>query len=151
MLKKILSILFGLFLSLLFLEIFLQSVSFTVKYIKDYKTYFKYKTFKTKDSVTILCIGESTTGGQYPIQLQEVLNSVNPGKFTVVDCGIPAITIAGILENFDTNVKKYNPDILLFMTGINESSEPYENYEKNEKNFNIQKIKIYRLTDKTKI
>ncbi len=143
MLKKTLSIFFGLFLSLLVLEIFLQSVSFAVKYIKDYKTYYKYKSFKTKNSVTILCIGESTTAGQYPIQLQEALNSVKPGKFAVVDCGIPAITLTEILDNFDTNVKQYNPDIILFMTGINESSYPDEN---NEKIFNIKKIKIYRLT-----
>lgn len=146
LLKKILLIFFGLILSLLLLEVFLQSASFTIKHIKDYKTYHKHKKIKTKDTITILCIGESTTRGHYPIQLQKILDNLSPGRFSVIDCGIPGTTLDIILEVFDENVKKHNPDIVVFMMGINNgfysSLKDTPTYEETA---NKTKIKTYKL------
>lgn len=152
--KKILLICLGLILSLFLLEIFLQSTSFTIKYIKDYKTSNKHKKIKTEDSITILCIGESTTYGMYPIQLQQVLDNISPGKFSVIDGGLPATMLKTISEEIEPTIKKHNPDIVLFMMGVNDgfySPEEFENEiiveDKNEnvQYVNVPKIKIYKL------
>ncbi|GEM_PF-666421 len=144
--KKILLIFLGLILSLVFLEVFLQSASFTVKHIKDYKTYFKYKSLKTKNSVTILCIGESTTGEQYPIQLQKILDNISPGKFSVIDCGHPGLTLEKIAKTIDGNIIKYNPDIIIYMMGINDGFySPVKTAFNGDDSFNKTKIKTYKL------
>lgn len=136
----------GLILSLVFLEIFLQSASFTVYHIKNYKTYYKYKTLKTKDSVKILCIGESTTGEQYPIQLQKILDNISPGRFSVIDRGNPGLTLEKISENIEANIKKYNPDIIIYMMGINDGFySPVKTSFNGDDAFNKTKIKTYKF------
>jgi len=146
-LKKVLLIFLGLFLSLLLLEIFLQSASFINNYIQEYKTFSNYKKLKSKDCVTVLCLGESTTAGQYPVQLQELLNTLNPGKFNVVDCGMPAVKLETLNENFKNNTAKYKPDIILFMMGINNGfySFSYRNpllYKNNKIHFKTYKLAL---------
>ena len=150
--KKIILIFFGLILSLFLLEVFLQSASFTIKYIKEFKTYHKYK--KTKDKIIILCIGESTTSEMYPIQLQKVLNNISPNNFSVIDCGVPGRMLETISEEIEPTIKEYNPDIILFMMGINDGfylSKEDENEiipeDTNEPVPNVKttKIKIYKL------
>ncbi|MDD3729701.1 MAG: hypothetical protein PHI20_01540 [Endomicrobiaceae bacterium] len=136
----------GLILSLVFLEIFLQSASFTVYHIKNYKTYYKYKTLKTKDSVKILCIGESTTGEQYPIQLQKILDNISPGRFSVIDRGYPGLTLKKISETIEANIKKYNPDIIIYMMGINDGFySPVKTSFNGDDAFNKTKIKTYKF------
>jgi len=144
--KKIFLIFCGLILSLFLLEFFLQSTSFVIKHIKDYKTHNKYKKIKTKDSIIILCIGESTTSRQYPVQLQQLLNNIRPGKFYVIDSGLSGITLETISEEIESNIKKYNPDIMLFMMGINNGFySSKENKNMSISDINTTKIKSYKL------
>ena len=53
---------------------------------------------KKKGVYRILCLGESTTAGEYPGYLEEELNSRDMGmKFSVIDKGRPATTTTFIL------------------------------------------------------
>ena len=81
--KKISLIFIGTLLSLVFLEIGLQTVSFAITTIKNYKI---NKLLKNKDAITILCLGESTTDGQWPPILQKILDEKSKNKkFNVID------------------------------------------------------------------
>lgn len=152
--KKIILICLGLILSLFLLEVFLQSTSFAIKYIKDYKTYNKLKKIKSENTVTILCIGESTTSGMYPSYLQQVLDETEYGRFSVIDSGVPAIMLKKISEEIEDKIKKYNPAVVIFMMGVNDGFyypkefeyEPVlEDTNEKDKYANMPKIKIYRL------
>lgn len=127
LLKKILLIFLGFIFSFFLLEFVLQTASFITKIVisaqnKSLESQIANANFKkNKNTLTILCIGESTTYKQWPIQLQMYLNrnksSVN---YQVVDCGIPATNLDLILKNLDMQLKKYNPDIIISMMGIND-------------------------------
>ena len=113
-LKKFVLILFGIFLSLIFLECGLRIVSFT---LSSYQQYKNNKVLKNKSQYTIMCLGESTTIRQYPVQLQQILNEKYPDKFSVIDCGIPGANLEIILDALDRNINKYKPNIAICMMG----------------------------------
>ena len=69
--KKFLLIIIGIFLSLVFLECGLRFTGWT---ISSYQQYKNNKALRNKSQYTIICLGESTTAGQYPIQLQQILD-----------------------------------------------------------------------------
>ncbi|MDD5021955.1 MAG: hypothetical protein PHR82_07515 [Endomicrobiaceae bacterium] len=119
MFKKIFLIFLGITLSLVFLELFLQSTSFVIKNIKNYKT---NQELKKKDSITILCIGESTTDGQWPIFLEEALKARGvTKKIKVIDEGHGASNTDKLLtEVIYAKLNIYNPDIIVSMIGIND-------------------------------
>ena len=104
------------------MEFFLQTTSFVIAQTIKYKNYKSIKKqLNKKDTITILCIGESTTFKQYPIQLKEYLEKNSNKKFDIIDCGIPATTIKVLFSKLDEQIKKYNPDIVISMMGINDS------------------------------
>ena len=127
-------IIFGLFLGLLLCELLIWAAGFAVLNCQKYKN---DKIFAANTQYTILCIGESTTFEQYPKQLQERLDKKYPNKFSVIDCGVPGISLAMISQNIDKYIKKYNPDIAICMMGINETFiQQYEETDGvNRKNF----------------
>ena len=87
--KKISLVLIGTFLSFICLEIFLQTTSFAIENIRKYNNYKQQKlSLRKKDKITILCIGESTTHRQYPIQLDKYLEKNSDKNFNIIDCGI---------------------------------------------------------------
>ena len=59
--KKISLIIIGIALSLILLEISLQTISYTYKFIKNYQI---NKQLKNRNTITILCLGESTTNNK---------------------------------------------------------------------------------------
>ena len=84
--KKILLVILGILLSLIILEIGLQIAGFTATTIKKYKN----KVTKDSNTITILCLGESTTYGQWPPILQKILDEKSKNKkFNVIDEGLP--------------------------------------------------------------
>ena len=101
-------------MSLVVLESILRFVGWT---ISSYQCYKNDKTLKNKSKYRIMCLGESTTAGQYPIQLQKILDKKYPNKFSVIDCGIPGTTLEYILDSLDNNIDKYKPDIAICMMG----------------------------------
>ena len=120
--KKLSLILIGIFLSFVCLEIILQTTSFIIENIRKYNNYKQYKlSLKTKDKITILCIGESTTYQEYPIQLRKYLEKNSTQNFNIIDCGTPATKINILFSKLDEQIKEYNPDIVISMMGINDS------------------------------
>ena len=114
--KRFLLIIIGIILSLVLLECGLRVAGWA---IFSYQQYKNNKALKNKSQYTIMCLGESTTAGKYPIQLQQVLDKKYPNKFSVIDCGIIGITLETILDSLDNNINKYNPDFVICMMGIN--------------------------------
>ncbi len=112
--KKFLLIILGIFLSLVFLECGLRFAGWT---ISSYQQYKNNKALRNKSQYTIICLGESTTAGQYPIQLQQILDKKYPNKFSIIDCGIPGAFLEAILDSLEHNITKYNPNIAICMMG----------------------------------
>ena len=118
--KKISLIFIGTLLSLVFLEIGLQTVSFAITTIKNYKI---NKLLKNKDAITILCLGESTTDGQWPPILQKILDEKSKNKkFNVIDKARYACDTNDLLNLSlsDYFLKKNKIDIIISMMGIND-------------------------------
>ena len=137
--KKFLLIIPGILLSLVLLEFSLRFAGFA---ISSYRQYKNNKVLKNKSQYTIMCLGESTTADQYPVQLQQILDEKYPNKFSVIDCGIPAISLKPILKLSYNNIQKYNPDIVICMMGINNG---FYNPENNNKKIYESDLKIYNL------
>jgi hypothetical protein len=66
--KKILLVFLGIIIALCILEISLQTIALSIKIIKNYEI---NKELKKKSEITILCLGESTTDGQWPNYLKK--------------------------------------------------------------------------------
>lgn len=108
------------------------------------KTHFEK--LKNKTSFKIMCIGESTTANQYPIQLQKILDEASPGKFSVIDCGIPGTFLDVIYNNLQSNIQEYSPDMVIFMMGINNILYWQETYDVHQiECLSKTEIKIYKL------
>ena len=105
--KKFLFIILCVVLSLTFLKLSLKCIDFTISYYKQYKN---NKELKKKSKYTIICLGESSTFLQYPVQLQKILNKRYPNKFLVIDCGQKALWALT-----EENLNKYKPDIAICM------------------------------------
>jgi len=66
----------------------------------------------------ILCIGDSNTQNQYPRYLEQFLNQRNQGlKFSVIDEGLPGTNSSITLDNLESSLNRYNPDMVVAMMG----------------------------------
>jgi len=118
--KKVLLLIIGILFAFVIIELTLQILSFSYSLIKDNqnKNY-----LKTKNNIVILCLGESTTDGQWPRFLPEELSTEIPDKkFVVIDKGVRATNTSVILKNLPQYIQEYNPDIIISMMGINDGS-----------------------------
>ncbi|MDD5021550.1 MAG: hypothetical protein PHR82_05350 [Endomicrobiaceae bacterium] len=143
MFSKSFLIILGLVFGLLLCELLMWVASLTVS---NYQKYKNEKISAKNTQHTIICIGESTTFEQYPRQLQEFLDKKYPNKFSVVDCGVPGISLEMISQNIDKNIDKYNPDIAICMMGINETfiQKYAESNDINKRSF-LDNFKIYKF------
>ena len=108
--KKILLVVLGIMLSLIVLEMGLQITSFTLSIIKEYKK----EIIKDTNTITILCLGESTTDGQWPPILQTILNKKSKNKkFIVIDEALSGTNTRRIAEKIKNYLIKYNADIVI--------------------------------------
>lgn len=125
--KKLFLILIGILSALFIIEIGLQVTGLTIKIIREYTHNYStnnYKNIKNKKTITIMCVGESTTERQYPLFLEEYLVKYIPDKkFNVIDSGYGGIKLDDLYYNIKTNVNKYKPDIIVGMMGINDTTE----------------------------
>lgn len=125
--KKFVLVLLGLFFSFLCLEIGLQTAGILVKTVQKYKknhTKNTYNNIEKKDLITVMCVGESTTEGQYPVFLEEYLaNYIPDKKFNIIDSGYGGIKLDDLYYKVQENIDKYNPDIIVGMIGINDTTE----------------------------
>ena len=124
--QKIILIVFGVCLFIILLEAGLRAGGFIISSLQEYRN---WRSIKQKGQCRILCLGESTTAGQYPVYLEEILNQCNIGlKFSVIDKGAPSKNSTYILRQLPYNLDKYNPDMVVVMMGINDGTTriPYE-------------------------
>ena len=107
-----------------------------------------------KDSVRILCIGESTTavGGSdsYPRQLEDVLREGEaPGgrSFVVINKGIPGTDTSRIVNALPHYLETYKPDIVVAMMGINDTYRmvAYEGIEARGWRDMARELRVYKL------
>lgn len=118
--KKFCLVLLGIIIAFAVTEIFLQTASFYFEKIKKAEQNFA---FKTKDSITVLCLGESTTDGQWPKFLEEELKKRNLNKkFVIIDKGVKATNTSVIIKNVPDYILRYKPDIIVSMMGINDGN-----------------------------
>lgn len=148
--QKIVLIIFGLILFLIFLEIGLHIGSFVLLSIQhssnkipvDADGYYR-----------ILVLGESTTawGGEesWSSQLELILNNQNSGiKFKVFNEGASAKTTLFILTKLEDNLDKYKPHMVITMMGIND--ETYSSMKQEERIMLnspswLEKSRVYKL------
>ena len=143
--SKIALIIFGVFLTVIILEIGLRLGGQVLLSIQEYRNYLSVK---KKGAYRILCLGESTTAGQYQCYLEEMLNQRNLGiTFSVVDKGIPAINTRFILSQLENNLNRYHPDMVIAMMGINTDAKifPYEYSENSKTAFLVHSFRTYKL------
>jgi len=120
---KIGVILLGVFFLIITLELGLRLGGFLFTSRQEYGN---KVSLKQKGTCRIMCLGESTTAGQYPPYLENILNQRNIGiKFSVIDKGCSGIRTRDILLNLENNLYKYKPDMVITMMGCNDSSIAY--------------------------
>lgn len=127
------------------------------------------KSYNFKKSTTnrVLCIGDSSTYGigasdaikySYPSQLQRLLDEKAANKnFEVINLGVPGINSSQVLNRFRNNIKRYEPELIIVMVGINdpwnlEESSIIKYYEANifkklffSIDFLLNKLKTYQF------
>jgi len=147
--QKLLLVIFGLFLTLILLEVGLRIAGAFVLYLQEQHNHLSFN----KNEYRILCLGESTTalGGEdaYPRQLEVMLNAQGrQRKFTVINKGIISTTSNYILTHIDQNLDTYKPKMVIVMMGINDraylhgpnKSLWWENIKSFLKDFRVYKL-----------
>lgn len=156
--KKLGALVFGTFLTLLFLELGLRLIgSHDVSQREVIAE-------KGHGKVKIMCVGNSHTAGagapigkSYPAQLYEILNAQAKDRYRVVNKGVSNINSTYIAMNLPRWLEEEKPDYVFIMAGEANSwnkfgyQEFLKHKDRNEKstlaffNENLQKLKIYKL------
>jgi tetratricopeptide (TPR) repeat protein len=142
MYKKSMLVLFGLAFALILLEAGMRLAGFVYLSIQERGN---IRSLEKHGTYRIMCIGESTTQGQYPKYLEEELSKRYPEmKFSVIDKGRAGCNTNFIVLNMDSDLDKYAPDMVISMMGIN-----YEigdaAFENSSKVFLFRSFKVYKL------
>jgi tetratricopeptide (TPR) repeat protein len=142
---KITLIIFGLFLCLVLIETGLRLGGFLFLSAREYRN---MQSIKEKGTYRIICLGESTTTGQYPRFLEEALNQGDAGvRFSVIDKGISGIRTSAILSQVEYHLDNYNPDMVVTMMGINDNARhiPFEKDTTSKVILLMRSLKVYKL------
>ena len=103
---------------------------------------------RQKGAYRIMCIGESTTQGQYPIFLKQALDGRNRGiRFSVIDRGIKGSDSSLLVDRLESDLDAYHPAMVVAMMGINDNGR-HMSYapEMNSKIVRcIRTLKTYKL------
>ena len=98
-----------------------------------------------KDAYRIMCLGESTTFNAWPRLLEQILNQQDRGvKFSIIDKGVPGICLTNVLMQLEDNIKKYKPDMVIAMVGINDEPRGDVNFYKGSDSF-LKDFKTYNV------
>ena len=155
--SKIGLIVLGIFLALIILELGLSSTGFVLYSLQRDNGEITEK----NNEYRILSIGESTTAtlfngeSSWPEELERILNNRSSIiKFKVFNEGLSGTTSIHILNNLKDNLRKYNPDMVIAMMGINDLE--YWDYidkregiktKKTKYSGQLKKLKIVKLFD----
>jgi len=143
---KAILITLGLFFTVIILEAGLRLGGFIFLSLQEHRN---KASIQRKGTYRIMCLGESTTAGQYPVFLQEELDKHNTGiEFSVIDKGVIGIDTAFILDKLVSNIDTYNPDMVITMMGSNDLKYPHIPYgviTAEDKQPFLNSIRIYKL------
>jgi len=116
--QKALLVISGLFAAVVLLEAFLRLGGLVFSSIQERRN---LQSLRHKGAYRIMCLGESTTAGQYPSFLEEALNQRNIGvQFSVIDKGLGGAKTPVILAHLESNLDTYKPDMVIAMMGMND-------------------------------
>ena len=125
---RIILILGGLIIGIMLLETSLRFAALIYSSDKLHNTKIIFKQNSNR-IIKILCVGDSFTFGSgahrgysYPEQLQRILNEREPERFIVFNYGVPGNNSSQLFKNIDKLIQRINPDVMLIMTGANNSS-----------------------------
>lgn len=143
-------ILFGVLLFLILLEIGLRLAGLIISSLQEQRN---IVSLEQNEAYRIMCLGESTTaeGGRdsYPSQLEEILNQTNTDvRFSVINKGHRATNTSIILAELEDNIKRYKPNMVICMIGINDSGKhmPYEARSDSKIVNFLWSFKVYKLS-----
>jgi tetratricopeptide (TPR) repeat protein len=117
---------FGVLLAAVLVEAALRAGGFAVLTLQDRRNAEKARETGT---YRIMCVGESTTQGQYPAALEKRLDDAGLGvRFAVVDRGLAGATSTVLVDRLEADLDAYRPDMVVAMMGINDAGRhvPYE-------------------------
>ena len=73
----------------------------------------------------VLCVGDSHTYGagepeqdSYPAQLQGFLDERAPGRYAVLNLGVPGMNTAQVLRRLPVLVARFDPDLVVVWAGV---------------------------------
>ena len=115
--------LLGIFSLFVLLEAGLRLGGFVLFSIQEHAN---LQAIRQKGAYRILCLGESTTQGEFPKPLEQILNQRKIGvRFSVIDKGRSATNTMAILGEVDSYLAEYHPDMVVAMMGINDKGVRY--------------------------
>ena len=137
---------FGLLLAFLILEAGLRLAGFALTALQEDRNRIA---LKKGGDYRVLCLGESTTQGQYPPFLEARLNQNDRGlKFIVLDQGKGGTDTTAILNRAEAYLDQYHPDMVVAMMGINDgvvAHLPYEDPSASAMVLFLKSFKTYKL------
>ena len=109
---------FGILSAFLILEGALRVAGFALLQVQAHRN---AVSLRREGAYRILCIGESTTQGQYPAALERELNGRGAGvRFSVIDRGFVGAQTSFLVDRLEADLDAYRPDLVLAMMGIND-------------------------------
>ena len=144
--QRIILVVFGIFLFFVVLEAGLRLGGFVISSLQEHQNNLS---IRKRGTYRIMCLGESTTHGQYSSFLENKLNQRNTGiRFSVVEKGLIGNDTSAILAHLESNLDRYNPDMVITMMGINDGKEyiSYEAAATSKAMLFIKSFKTYKLT-----
>ncbi|HAF95462.1 MAG: hypothetical protein A2X34_09955 [Elusimicrobia bacterium GWC2_51_8] len=144
--QKAFLILLGIFLSLFLIEAGLRLGGFTLLAVQEHRN---RDAIKKGGAYHILCLGESTTQGQWPPFLEAAINRSGAGiQFTVIDEGMAGTNTGLILSRVESYLNKYHPDMVVAMMGVNDHGAPHlpaETPSASKPELFVKSFKTYKL------
>lgn len=143
--QKISLVIFGISLTIVLLETGLRIAGFVLLSTQERRNKIS---INKKGSYRIMCLGESTTARQYPLFLEEILNRNDIGvKFSVVDKGRDGKNTLAILFKLESDLKAYQPDMVITMMGINDKKEHmyYAVVSDSRALISLESFRVYKL------
>ncbi|MFA4981439.1 MAG: tetratricopeptide repeat protein [Candidatus Omnitrophota bacterium] len=102
-----------------------------------------------KGAYRIMCLGESTTAGQYPAFLGEELNRRSAGmKFSVIDKGIAGTNTSHTVGRLEADLEAYHPNMVITMMGINDEGPHMPKESIPSSNYSDMAVTMMGINDK---
>ncbi len=134
----------GLFLLLATLEVGLRVGGFIMLPLQE--KHGNLQSIKQNGEYRIMCLGESTTQGEYPSYLEEILNMSNLGvKISVLDKGLAGTNTLAMRLQLEANLDKYQPDMVITMMGGNDWMTTYYQDIPESNSWIFRHCRVYRF------